>query len=353
MTFTEQLVVVVALAVAVAVAAGASMAQTGGLSCGDTITVDTTLEADLTDCPSNGLVIGADNITLDLNGHTISGDGKPVRRCPRRQPCDWGVFNDRHDGVTVRDGSLRGFAVGVLVGGVRGNRLVELSSSRNQYFGYVVADSARTVIRDSSGNDNPRPDGDGLGVFMSHDLRIVHNSFRRNGQLGMHIEGSTRNLIKGNVVARNGDFGIFLEADGNQLRGNHSVRDGVAGIQVGPGSRNVIAGNRIDGSGEGIGLEKGRGNVVARNVIVGVRHDGIRLGMWEPPIGSTRTVVRRNLVIDSGRDGYRVAQRDRGALLVGNVARRSGDDGFDIDSASARLARNRALGSGGQGFELR
>jgi parallel beta-helix repeat protein len=353
MTFTEQLVVVVALAVAVAVAAGASMAQTGGLSCGDTITVDTTLEADLTDCPSNGLVIGADNITLDLNGHTISGDGKPVRRCPRRQPCDWGVFNDRHDGVTVRDGSLRGFAVGVLVGGVRGNRLVELSSSRNQYFGYVIADSARTVIRNSSGNDNPRPDGDGLGVFMSHDLRIVHNSFRRNGQLGMHIEGSTRNLIKGNVVARNGDFGIFLEADGNQLRGNHSVRDGVAGIQVGPGNRNVIVGNRIDGSGEGIGLEKGRGNVVARNVIVGVRHDGIRLGMWEPPIGSTRTVVRRNLVIDSGRDGYRVAQRDRGALLVGNVARRSGDDGFDIDSASARLARNRALGSGGQGFELR
>ena len=92
--------------------------------------------------------------------------------------------------------------------------------------------------------------------------------------------------------------------------------------------------------------------MVARNVIVGVRHEGIRLGTWEPPIGSTRTVVRRNLVIDSGRDGYRVAQRDRGALLVGNVARRSGDDGFDIDSRSARLIRNRALGSAGQGFEL-
>ena len=118
---------------------------------------------------------------------------------------------------------------------MRGNRLEELSSSRNQFFGYVIADSARTVIRDSSGNDNPAPDGDGLGVFGSHDLRIVGNSFRRNG-LGMHIEGSTDNLIKRNVVARNSDFGIFLEADGNQVRGNRSIRDGVTGILVGPGA---------------------------------------------------------------------------------------------------------------------
>ena len=352
MTLAKQLVVVMALAVAVAVAAGGSMAQTGGLSCGDTITVDTTLEADLTDCPSNGLVIGADDITLDLNGHTISGDGKLVRRCRREQICDVGVANDDHAGVTIRGGSVRGFAIGVGAFRVRNTLIADLNSSRNQFFGFVIAGSSRTVIRDSSGHHNPLPDGDGLGVFMSHDLRIVRNSFRRNGQLGMHIEGSTRNLIQGNVVARNGDFGILLEADGNQLRANHSVRDGVAGIQIGPASRNVIAGNRIDGSGEGIGIEKGRGNVVARNVIVGVRHDGIRLGMWDPPIGSTRTVVRRNLVIDSGRDGYRVAQRDRGALLVGNVARRSGDDGFDIDSRSARLIRNRALGSAGHGFEL-
>ena len=353
MTLVKQIAVVAALTLAVAVAAGGSMAQTGGLSCGDTITVDTTLEADLTDCPSNGLLIGADNITLDLNGHMISGDGKLVRRCPRRQPCDIGIANDDRVGVTIRNGSVRGFAIGVGVLRVRDNRLVKLMSSENQWFGFVIASSASTVIRDSSGNDNPRPDGDGLGVFMSHDLRIVNNSFRRNGQLGMHIEGSTRNVIKSNVVARNGDFGILLEADRNQLRANRFARNGVASIQVGPGSRNVIAGNRIHGGGEGIGLEKGRGNVIARNVIVGIRHDGIRLGMWDPPIGSTRTVVRRNLVINSGRDGYRVAQRDRGALLVGNVARRSGDDGFAIDSRSARLARNRALGSGDQAFELR
>jgi hypothetical protein len=43
--------------------------------CGQTITGDTTLDSDLTNCPGSGVVIGAENVTLDLNGHTIDGDG--------------------------------------------------------------------------------------------------------------------------------------------------------------------------------------------------------------------------------------------------------------------------------------
>ena len=346
-----RLLAVIALFAGCIVGVAAAQAPPTGIACGDTITADTTLDRDLTDCPSNGILIGADGITLDLNGHTISGDGKLVRRCRRDQICDVGVANDDHAGVTIRGGSVRGFGIGVGVFRGRNDRFVELDSSRNQFFGFVIGGSSRTVIRDSSGNDNPRPDGDGLGVFNSHDLRIVHNSFRRNGQLGMHIEGSTKNLVKGNLVSRNGDFGILLEADGNQLRGNRSVRDGGTGILVGPGSRNVIAGNRISGSGEGIAIEKGRGNVVVRNVVAHTRKSGIRLGIGDPPIGSTRTLVRGNLVVSAGRDGFVVAKNDRSSLLVRNTARRSGDDGFDINSRSARLIGNLALGSIDQGVE--
>ena len=223
------LIAVLAVFTATSIAVGQE--PPAGLECGTTITADTTLDRDLSDCPSNGILIGADDITLDLNGHTISGDGKPVKRCPRDLPCDLGVFTDRHDGVTVRDGSVRGFGIGVFAGGGRGCRLVELSSSRNQYFGFVIANSSRTVIRDSSGNGNPRPDGDGLGVFASHDVRIVGNTFRHNS-LGMHIEGSKRNLVKGNVFVRNGDFGILMEADRTQVRGNRFAGDGVAAIQL-------------------------------------------------------------------------------------------------------------------------
>jgi parallel beta-helix repeat protein len=323
-----------------------------GIACGDTITADSTLDRDLTDCPSNGILIGADGITLDLNGHTISGDGKPVRRCRRDQICDVGVANDDHAGVTIRGGAVRGFVIGVGVFRGRNNRFAELNSSQNQFFGFVIAGSSRTVIRDSSGYDNPRPDGDGLGVFRSHDLRIVHNSFRHNGQLGMHIEGSTENLVRGNLVSRNGDFGMLIDADRTQVRGNRSVRDGGTGILVGRGSRNVIAGNRISGSGEGIAVEKGRGNRVVRNVVAHTRKSGIRLGIGDPPIGSTGTLVRGNLVTSAGRDGFLVAKSDRNAILRSNTARRSGDDGFDINSSSAQLFGNRALGSADFAIEL-
>ena len=77
----------VAVLVAVVAAAGA-MALGGGralashVSCGDTITADTTLDSDLLDCPNNGIVIGADDVTLDLNGHTVAGDGDPVQELP-------------------------------------------------------------------------------------------------------------------------------------------------------------------------------------------------------------------------------------------------------------------------------
>ena len=43
------------------------------LACGEVITKDTTLQSDLTNCPGDGLVVGADEITLDLNelGQTL------------------------------------------------------------------------------------------------------------------------------------------------------------------------------------------------------------------------------------------------------------------------------------------
>src|SRR3954447_6596993 len=38
------------------------------------VTANTTLHADLGNCPHGGHVIGADKVTLDLNRHTIAGD---------------------------------------------------------------------------------------------------------------------------------------------------------------------------------------------------------------------------------------------------------------------------------------
>ena len=266
-------VCVAATALSLALGWSATGAQAAHVNCGDTITADTTLDSDLLDCRNNGIVIGADGITLDLNGHRVVGNGKSVKKCPGGEFCDVGVLNDGHDDVTVRDGSVREFGFGVFVGRARHARVVRISSSRNLLFGIFVAESARSLVRDSTGSHNLDPEGDGMGLFGSHHVRILHNSFRHNAKLGIHVVDSHHNVIERNAIARNSDMGIILEGDRNQVRRNRCARNGAC-IIVAPGSRNVIARNHLVGGGDGIGIEKGRGNLVVRNVVDGARGDG-------------------------------------------------------------------------------
>jgi parallel beta-helix repeat protein len=338
-----------ALAVAGCLAFGAGQASASHVSCGDTITIDTKLDSDLVNCPNNGIVIGADDITVDLNGHLIDGDGAEFDGCPEGEPCDFGVLNDGHDGVSVRDGSVRQFAVGALIFSARHNRVLGISSSRNLLFGFVVADSARSLVRDSSGNRNPAPEGDGLGLFGSNHIRILHNSFRRNG-LGIHVDDSTHNLIKRNRISRNAEFGIFMQGDHNRARRNRCRRNGTC-VLVNPGSRNVITRNRVSRGLAGIAVEKGRGNLVARNVVVHTRRTGIYLGLKNPSIGGANNVVRRNRVRGSGDDAFLVNEEDDHSLLKRNIARGAGDDGFDVEGRSTKLTRNRAVRNADLGIE--
>jgi hypothetical protein len=54
--------------VALLLMVGTGQALADHVECGEVVTRDTTLDSDLIDCPANGIVIGADDITLDLNG---------------------------------------------------------------------------------------------------------------------------------------------------------------------------------------------------------------------------------------------------------------------------------------------
>ena len=324
--------------------------------CGDTITADTTLHKDLINCPNNGIVIGANNITLNLNGHRIDGDGTEFGGCdPRAEICDSGVVNDGHDGVTVKHGRVREFGVGVLLGTsttrgrVRHNRLLDISSSRNLFFGFVVASTSRSLVRNISSSGNVAPEGDGMGLFDADHVQVLHSSFRHNPGPGIHVGGSTDNLIKGNLFARDGIAVLLEEADGNRVRGNRVNRG--AGILVGPGNHNVIARNRVSRAVDSIAIEKGNGNLVVRNVVLGARKTGIRLAITHPSLGGANNVVRRNLVRASGGDGFHVYPKDRHSLLQRNIAIGSGDDGFDIEGGATKLTNNHATRSSDLGFE--
>ena len=228
---------VAAATVALVLAVTAGDARASDVSCGDTITADTALDSDLLDCPNIGIFIGADDVTLDLNGHMIDGDGTRTAGCdPRTEFCDEGVSSLGHDRVTVMHGSVRGFDDGVAIGKARHARVLDISSSNNRFAAILVGRSARSLVRNSSGSrSTARHGGTGMFLVASHHVRILNNSFSRNGDTGIFASDSRHSLIKKNLAKRN-TTGISLERSAmTKLTRNRAIRNRDLGIQAGRG----------------------------------------------------------------------------------------------------------------------
>src|SRR4051794_36487243 len=138
-------------------------------TCGDVITKSTTLKADLTNCPGDGLVIGADNITLDLNGHTV--DGASVADTA-------GIRLAAHHGVTIQRGTLREFGNGVLLDGADGNALMPLSVTATVARGIQLqngSDGNRLEYDDSSATSRT-----GFALLFSDGNLLAHLSASGN-----------------------------------------------------------------------------------------------------------------------------------------------------------------------------
>jgi parallel beta-helix repeat protein len=309
--------------VAVVLALAGGEASAAHVSCGDTITVDTTLDSDLVDCPNNGIVIGADDITLDLNGHTIDGDGELVDPCPQGEACDVGVVNERHNGVTIKNGTVTNFGTGVAVVRAKRNRLRHVATVENALEGIVFFRSARSRVKESTasrnGVSNSRP---GIALAESHHNRITGNTMSGNGDLGLFMVASDHNLIKHNKARDNPEGGMLIEGD-----------------------RNEFARNRLVGGGGGILITivaKGGsavGNVLSRNEVGDARGSGISVDQVPK-----RTLVSRNHVRGSGSDGFKVGSPS--TKLTKNRAVRNGDLGIQAVSGVIDGGGNRASGNG-------
>src|SRR3954451_5698854 len=111
--------VLVASALGAALLAAPAGAQ--ALSCGDFVTKNVTLKADL-DCSagdSGGLVVGSDGVTIDLNGHTIMGAGGAEGYL--------GIENEGYRKVTIKDGTIRAFQDDVFFYNVVNSRVLNVN----------------------------------------------------------------------------------------------------------------------------------------------------------------------------------------------------------------------------------
>jgi parallel beta-helix repeat protein len=252
------------------------------------LTEDTVLKNDLTNCRADGLIIGADGVMVDLNGHEIDGTDAAGSA---------GIRNRGHDNVIIKDGDFVGldigeFETGVLLRGAEHNRvsglLVEGSS-----FGIALFNSHFNLIRANNAlggafNRCGAVRGAAIVLFNSHRNEIQRNSAELS-DFGIALVSSERNLLEENQAAPsdsdgNQCFGIYV-ADSNRtvVRNNVAANNDIDGIFVLAGSCNtLIVGNRAVFNGD----------------------DGI-------DVNSSTTTITRNTANQERRFPHRVGDRSR------------------------------------------
>ena len=83
-------------------------------SCGQVITQNVVLTSNLNCADSDGLIVGASDIVVDLNGHTISG---PDVDSDTKTSSKVGIMIPNMNNVVVHDGTIEGFQAGILMTG--------------------------------------------------------------------------------------------------------------------------------------------------------------------------------------------------------------------------------------------
>jgi parallel beta-helix repeat protein len=339
---------------------------TAVMDCGSVVTGDTTLANDLIDCAGVGLVVGADHVDLDLNGHRVDGNGSA--------DVEGIQVVGRHD-VTITDGTVTDFVEGVAVLGSHGIRVRDLTLSDHRHVGVFIDRSRKVTVERTrlsriafSGifgtrstrlrieHNRVRNSGGGVGLRHTTASRIAHNRSVRTECGGLLLyDGSRDNLVDANVVVRDGCEGISLHgrSDRNLIRGNH-VRSSDAGVGIDQSRHNVVVGNTLlDNRFVGVYAFGASGNRVDRNRLVGNgegSEGGVHVLGDDSGSPSRGNAVTANRVVDSVGDGIWVEAGSRGTRLAGNIVTGSTQDGIQVDERRVAVSRNVTVRNQGLGI---
>jgi len=304
----------------VAVPAGAAPASTV-VTCGQTITANTRLANDLLGCPGDGLVIGADNITLDVAGHSISGVNAPGSE---------GIADNGHGGITIENGTIENFFLnGIGLRNAPGSAVSEMTIRQigaggvvgDVSAGVLVKESPNTSVSESTvSNDVTAFQSDGVDVLFSASAVISDNRLTRNAWDGMFVFFSPGTQVIHNTLDGNQNQGIEVNSgsDNTQLVGNGASDNASNGLVVGAISDAQIRDNTLTGNGNSglfsFDLLNSRiSNNSAHGNAVGIDLEGGQNG-------STGDLVTNN---DTSRNGFVGLLVENGAdnnLVAGNLS---------------------------------
>lgn len=255
------------LSTAVAILSCFSTAQVSALACGDVISSDTTLTADLLDCPGNGLTIIADYVTLDLNGHTIDGKGSG-------------------NGITIASGLYK---VNIIGGG----------TVKDFYTGIVVNDGDKHTFDDIRIWDTQQG-----AYFLNLTKSTVTKLDIIGGVNGIVVDGiSDDNEINDNDVTAVSSEAIWVRGGSYNILSGNYLLDNQTGLTFNGGVKNVFKYNHVIGNGNGILISPGylpsAGDSIKHTIYqnkIYNNHTGIWLNTYSSPDFVIQNLIKKNAV---------------------------------------------------------
>ena len=224
------------------------------LACGDTLSSDTTLTADL-HCTTgwNALYMPVGGVTLRLNGHTISGgiglEGVSVFTAsnvrilgPGRITGFWtGVNATRADYLTVQGVDFDNTSAGIIASDtlgtfLQGNDFRNINGWGVYIFAYPGA--SRSVLGAHTIADNLVLESVG-GIFIcghaNSDNLLKNNTLQGIRDYGIHLlDGSGKNQVRGNQLLKIENTGLVLRGSRDNTIKSNKFEYGYAGIAMIP-----------------------------------------------------------------------------------------------------------------------
>jgi parallel beta-helix repeat protein len=216
---------------------GAERTVSTDAACGATIVLDLRLEEDLT-CSGDGLIVGQDDIKINLNGHTIRGGGTGI-----------GITVRGRSNVDVYGGTVRGFLTGIMIATSTGVVIKDNGFTQNREAVFLAGAVGNTIKSNAAWQNTQRgimirPTGSGV---LSTGNVVVDNVLTSNPS-GILVFGQPNNTIKANTISQSTVAGLDLTgggASGNIFKDN-LLMNSAAGIKFGAGwTDNNFVANRL------------------------------------------------------------------------------------------------------------
>ena len=196
---------------------------------------------------SNCFTINATNITLDMNGYNVTGEGSGN-----------GVYITSEN-ATVENGTIRNFSIGinallsndssftnigvnnnadgVSFASCSNNTLINITANNNTDDGIFLSSSHNNTIINITASNNT---DDGIELSASHDNTITDVITNDNNDNGIYFIGSLRNTLINITANNNIDDGIELVVSHDNTIMNVTTNDNNDGIYLNGNQRNTL-----------------------------------------------------------------------------------------------------------------